>query len=116
MLDSVLEACRAGALTPLPRRAFPLDRVGEAFRHMAQARHIGKIVVTVPARAGASAPLAVRPDATYLVTGGLGGLGLEVARWLIERGARALALVGRRAPGPTARRRHRAAARATARR
>lgn len=38
----------------------------------------------------------VRPDATYLVTGGLGGLGLTVARWLAEQGARSLVLLGRR--------------------
>jgi NAD(P)-dependent dehydrogenase (short-subunit alcohol dehydrogenase family) len=37
----------------------------------------------------------VRPDATYLVTGGFGGLGLLIARWLAERGARHLALLGR---------------------
>ncbi|WP_338866153.1 type I polyketide synthase [Myxococcus stipitatus] len=42
-------------------------------------------------------PLSLRPDASYLVTGGLGGLGLKVARWLVERGARHLVLVGRRA-------------------
>ncbi|MEU7474505.1 type I polyketide synthase [Lentzea sp. NPDC042327] len=40
-------------------------------------------------------PLTCRPDGTYLVTGGLGVLGLEVARWLAERGARRLVLVGR---------------------
>jgi 6-methylsalicylic acid synthase len=37
-----------------------------------------------------------RPDATYLITGGLGALGLEVARWLAGRGARRLLLTGRR--------------------
>ncbi|MFP2958443.1 SDR family NAD(P)-dependent oxidoreductase, partial [Myxococcus sp. 1LA] len=37
----------------------------------------------------------LRSDATYLVTGGLGGLGLKVARWLVERGARHLVLLGR---------------------
>jgi len=37
----------------------------------------------------------LRPDATYLVTGGRGGLGLEVARSLAERGARRLVLLGR---------------------
>ena len=41
------------------------------------------------------APLAFRPDATYLITGGLGGVGLQVARWLVDRGARHLLLVGR---------------------
>ena len=37
-------------------------------------------------------------DATYLITGGLGGLGLSAAAWMVEQGARHLALVGRRAP------------------
>jgi hypothetical protein len=41
-------------------------------------------------------PAALDPNATYLVTGGLGGLGLRVARWLVGRGARHLVLVGRR--------------------
>ena len=36
------------------------------------------------------------PQASYLVTGGLGGLGLQVARWLADRGARQLVLAGRR--------------------
>jgi acyl transferase domain-containing protein len=36
-----------------------------------------------------------RPDASYLVTGGLGGLGLQVARWMVEQGARRIVLVGR---------------------
>jgi len=44
----------------------------------------------------------LRPDGTYLVTGGLGALGLRVARWLVDRGARHLLLLGRSAPGPAA--------------
>ncbi|WP_394845468.1 type I polyketide synthase [Pendulispora brunnea] len=51
-----------------------------------------------PAKLGAAAPLHVRADATYLVTGGLGALGLEVAGWLVEQGARHLALLARRPP------------------
>ncbi len=47
-------------------------------------------------------PVACRPDGTYLITGGLGVLGLEVAHWLAERGARRLVLVGRRALPPRA--------------
>jgi acyl transferase domain-containing protein/SAM-dependent methyltransferase/NAD(P)-dependent dehydrogenase (short-subunit alcohol dehydrogenase family)/acyl carrier protein len=42
--------------------------------------------------------LRIRSDATYLITGGLGGLGLQTARWLVRRGARHLALCGRSAP------------------
>ena len=43
-----------------------------------------------------------RPDGTYLITGGLGDLGLEIARWIVERGARYLVLIGRRGPSDTA--------------
>ena len=39
---------------------------------------------------------ALRPDGSYLVTGGLGGLGLLVARWLVENGARRIILMGRK--------------------
>jgi NAD(P)-dependent dehydrogenase (short-subunit alcohol dehydrogenase family)/acyl carrier protein len=46
-------------------------------------------------------PIAFRSDATYLVTGGFGGLGAVVARWMVERGARHLALVGRNVPKDT---------------
>jgi len=103
MLQELMAAVDAGALTALPAREFPVSEVGDAFRHMAQARHIGKVVVRLqdaaelPDLLPAESP--VRPDASYLVTGGLGGLGLAVARWLAERGARHLVLVGRGAPG-----------------
>ncbi len=88
-----------GAFGPLPHRVFPISSAASAFRYMAQARHIGKIVITQPAAAGAGT---VRPDSTYLITGGLGGIGLHVARWLVEQGARTLVLVGRSAPSEAA--------------
>jgi thioesterase domain-containing protein/NAD(P)-dependent dehydrogenase (short-subunit alcohol dehydrogenase family) len=44
----------------------------------------------------------VRRDATYLLTGGLGGLGLAAARWLVERGAHHLVLLGRTGLPPRA--------------
>ncbi|MCC5666482.1 SDR family NAD(P)-dependent oxidoreductase [Nostoc sp. CHAB 5784] len=47
-------------------------------------------------------PLYLQSDATYLITGGLGGLGLLVAQWLVEQGARHLVLMGRRGPGDEA--------------
>jgi acyl transferase domain-containing protein len=45
-----------------------------------------------------SAPPTVRPDASYLITGGLGSLGRAVARWLVEAGARSVVLAGRSQP------------------
>ncbi|MFJ9877791.1 type I polyketide synthase [[Kitasatospora] papulosa] len=53
-------------------------------------------------REAAYAPVRCRPDGTYLITGGLGVLGLEVAHWLAEQGARRLVLAGRGALPPRA--------------
>src|SRR5208282_3721367 len=50
-------------------------------------------------RPSSAAPLLLSGDATFLITGGLGGIGLAVARRLIEKGARHIALAGRTAPG-----------------
>jgi NAD(P)-dependent dehydrogenase (short-subunit alcohol dehydrogenase family) len=97
MLRELVAALANGELQPLPVKVFPLEQASEAFRFMAQARHVGKIVLR-PQTAGAR----ISPGATYLVTGGLGGLGIETARWLVRSGARSLALVGRRAPDATA--------------
>ena len=55
-----------------------------------------------PFTAPVSGPVALRDDAAYLITGGLGALGLCVARWMVERGARNIVLLGRREPSPGA--------------
>lgn len=95
MLRHLMQEFERGALSPLPRHVFPLHKVIDAFRFMAQAKHIGKIVVTQQAGLSGTAPDRFREDASYLITGGLGGVGLQVARWMVERGARHLVLIGR---------------------
>lgn len=106
MFDAVAGALEDGSLAPLPAEVFPVEEAAAAFRHMSQARHVGKIVLSVGG-AGQCAAVelekAVRADATYLVTGGLGALGLLFARRLVELGARSLVLVGRSAPAAAAR-------------
>ncbi len=97
MLASLMDEVRAGRLAPLPFRTFAMDRAASAFQYMAHGRHIGKIVVSQPPVAPAAADgLRFRADASYLLTGGLGGLGVRLAAWMVERGARHLTLVGRR--------------------
>ncbi|MBU8894068.1 SDR family NAD(P)-dependent oxidoreductase [Corallococcus sp. M34] len=64
-------------------------------------RHVARLV-RAP-RLAPGQPLRLHADATYLVAGGFGGLGLLTARWLVGRGARHLALLSRHAPGPEAR-------------
>ena len=56
-------------------------------------RFVARLVRTSSPRA--NRPARWRPDASYLITGGLGGLGLQVARWMVEQGARRIVLLGR---------------------
>ncbi len=90
----------SGALRPLPYLATPIGRAHEAFRAMQQSRHVGKLIVTIdPDAAPAVVPIdgvRLRDEATYVVSGGLGGFGLATAIWLAERGAKHLALFSRR--------------------
>lgn len=101
MLHALLEKFQSGTLVPLPQHLFPLEKAGDAFWFMARARHMGKIVVV---QDHAKLQVAVREDATYLITGGLGGLGLASASWLVDQGARNIVLVGRRSPTQEAQR------------
>ncbi|MEP7048695.1 MAG: SDR family NAD(P)-dependent oxidoreductase [Pseudomonadota bacterium] len=98
MLQRLMNDFESGALQPLPQTLYPIEKAQEAFRFMGQGRHTGKIVLTQRV-----AP-EVRANATYLISGGLGGLGLACARGLVERGARHVVLLGRRAPTPEAER------------
>jgi NADPH:quinone reductase-like Zn-dependent oxidoreductase len=85
-------------LAPLPLRTYPIRRVVDALRHMARAEHIGKVVIEAESFEALDETFWLREDGTYLVTGGLGGLGLALARWLAQHGARHLVLTGRSAP------------------
>ena len=101
-----LEHVAAGHFQPLPYTTFAASAAADAFRFMAQAKHIGKVVLSFAEEcAHAAVPLErlIREDATYLITGGLTGLGLECAGWLAEQGAGSLILAGRRKPDQNAR-------------
>jgi NAD(P)-dependent dehydrogenase (short-subunit alcohol dehydrogenase family) len=65
-------------------------------------RYAARLVRKVQDGAATPAPIKFHEDASYLITGGLGGLGILVAQWMISRGARSLVLVGRKDPTPAA--------------
>ncbi|CAM5603037.1 Type-I PKS OS=Streptomyces griseus OX=1911 GN=pks2-2 PE=4 SV=1 [Streptomyces griseus subsp. griseus] len=95
MLAEVVRLLRQGELDLLPITSWDIREAPSAFRHLAQAKRTGKLVLNVPA------PL--DPDGTVLVTGGTGTLGSLLARHLVaEYGVRRLLLIGRQgddAPG-----------------
>ncbi|MER5642144.1 type I polyketide synthase [Kitasatospora sp. NPDC002227] len=91
LLGELLRLFAAGAVDTLPVRSWDVRQAREAFRFMSQAKHVGKVVLTVPQ--------AIDPERTVLVTGGTGSLGALVARHLVtEHGARKLLLLSRRGP------------------
>jgi len=94
--EELLDRADRGEVKPLPWRSFPFDQLESAFRSMAQAQQIGKILVVQ--ENGADESPMIRADGSYLVTGGLGGLGLATAQWLAKQGARTLVLMGRSLP------------------
>ncbi|MDL4815441.1 type I polyketide synthase [Actinomadura opuntiae] len=91
MLAALGDLFERGVLRPLPVTAWDVREAPEAFRLMSQARHTGKLVLTMP-------PV-LDPDGTILITGGTGALGGHVARHLVaHHRARSLVLVSRRGP------------------
>ncbi|MFI6457826.1 type I polyketide synthase [Streptosporangium amethystogenes] len=91
MLVELVGLFERGVLQPLPVTCWDIRQAPRAFRFMSQARHVGKIVLTVPAP--------FDPEGTVLITGGTGTLGSFVARHLVHRhGARRLLLTSRRGP------------------
>ncbi|MCV7175642.1 type I polyketide synthase [Mycolicibacterium sphagni] len=92
LMVEVSDGLAKGEWTPVPAEVYPLTEARTAFRRMQQARHIGKIVVQMPK------PLQPHGDRTYLITGGLGALGLHTASYLAQLGAGDIVLTSRRAP------------------
>jgi acyl transferase domain-containing protein len=96
LMREVLPQFAEKQLEPLPLRAYRIEHTVDALRHMARAEQIGKVVIQAsPPHEIADRELVLHKDGTYLITGGLGGLGLKLAVWLSNRGASHLVLIGR---------------------
>lgn len=91
---------KSGIIKPLKTNIFDASQVEQAFRLLASGKHIGKVLLKVRENEldEATLPISVvprvycSPDFSYIIPGGLGGFGLELADWLVLRGCRKLVL------------------------
>ncbi|KAI1279514.1 Fatty acid synthase [Halotydeus destructor] len=103
----LVDGIKAGNVRPLKRHVFAKENVEDAFRFMASGKHIGKVVVKLRDEHSLvnsdAKQLTVNgikqtyfsPLKSYIIAGGLGGFGLELAYWLLTRGCRNLILTSR---------------------
>ena len=103
MFSDLEKMFEAEKYLPLPNKSFPITEVVEAFRYMAAGKHIGKNVLDfdvpeIQIGQATEEGLRFRGDGTYLITGGAGGFGLELAGWMAKNGARHFALMSRSGP------------------
>lgn len=94
LLIEVMEHFSKGDYHPIRHTSFPLTKVKEALLYLQKAQQIGKVVIQTPPKWQKH----IKENRSYLITGGLGGLGLVMAEWLIQKGAKHIVLVGRKAP------------------
>ncbi|XP_055306391.1 fatty acid synthase-like [Sitodiplosis mosellana] len=95
---------RTGVIQPLHSTVFHVNEIEQAYRYMSTGKHVGKVMIQMreSEQSLASVPIKVnpkvycKPDLVYIVSGGLGGFGVELCDWLVVRGARILVLNSRR--------------------
>ncbi|TMW44668.1 hypothetical protein DOY81_010253, partial [Sarcophaga bullata] len=93
-----------GIIQPLPATVFQASEIEQAFRYLAGGKHIGKVLVQIreDPQSKYTMPLVAlnqvyfNPNLSYIIPGGLGGFGLELADWMVIRGARNIVLSSRR--------------------
>lgn len=107
VVELVNKGIEDGTVIPLNTVLFNHDQAEQAFRYMASGRHIGKVVLKIkeeepdkkigptPVHFTAITRTSCDPLKTYIIIGGLGGFGLELCQWLVDRGAKNIVLTSR---------------------
>jgi fatty acid synthase len=100
-LRDILEMdIKTGIIKPFKTNIFPANQVEQAFRYLASGKHMGKVILQIRENEDDSKTLPLttlprvycNPYYSYIIPGGLGGFGLELADWLVLRGCKKLVL------------------------
>ena len=101
MADVTMMTGKKQIFAPQPLNIYSCGNIEQAFRLMQSGKHMGKIVIElheddlVPVVSQGKVAVKFDPNATYLIAGGLGGLGRSIASWMVDHGARYLILLSR---------------------
>ncbi|THV54033.1 hypothetical protein BGAL_0036g00320 [Botrytis galanthina] len=102
LLKDCMQYFCEGSIQPIrPVKFFEAIQIEEAFRFMQKGQHIGKIVISMPAdsrqlaTSNTHSQFSLRSDVSYLLVGGLGGLGQSISTWMVENGAKHLIYLSR---------------------
>lgn len=105
--ELIKDGMKRGVVKPLDRTIFSVNECEQAFRFMASGKHTGKVIVcirpeeadkkpsNVPFKMNAIPRTIFFAEKSYVITGGLGGFGLELINWMIEREARYFVVTSR---------------------
>ncbi|KAH7256087.1 BcPKS11, polyketide synthase [Fusarium tricinctum] len=101
LLGDVMKLFASGAVQHVRQIKYPISEMAAAFRLIQAGKHTGKVILTVDPEDKVQVvpskpqPVQLKPDATYLVVGGLGGLGKRLVGWTAEKGARHIVIFSR---------------------
>lgn len=103
VLNEIARLIAQGILRPIhPVNVYPMHQVAKAFCLLQTGKHTGKVVLSVDTdeqvKVLPRSPVPkLKPDASYLIVGGVGGLGRSITHWMVDHGARNLILLSRSA-------------------
>lgn len=103
LMQNLNEYLEKKIVNPIPYVRFDGTNIREALRYLQKAKQIGKVVCVMPELKLERGEMKVFNQlfydrSTYLITGGLGGIGFEVAKWMLDKGAKHIILAGRSPP------------------
>ena len=103
LLKMIQKDLDRGLIQPLHSTVFQVHEVEKAFRHLGTGKHVGKVLIQIRENETSTASMPIQvftkiyfdPELVYIIPGGLGGIGLELADWMMLRGCRKLVISSR---------------------